>query len=282
MIEAAQDHNVSFTDLCDRLGLSKGRFYYTPQASRVHKSDEDLTIRIKSIFKAHEKRYGYRRIYKELQDQGVPCSRNRIRRLLLKAGLKAGQPAIFRPKTSDGKASKPSPNLLKEIGPPVRPGTILAGDFTYIRTTDGFVYLAVVMDLYTRKILGWSLHDSMEASLVVEALEEAFNSSNISEGAVFHSDRGSQYGSGKLRKLLKEKKIRQSMSGRGNPYENAVVESFFGTLKKEAPAISQCEDINEVRREAFAYINTYYQNCRLHSSLGYRTPNDFEQMAFGE
>lgn len=114
------------------------------------------------------------------------------------AGLKASQPSLFRPKTSDGKASNPSPNLLKEIGSPDRPGTVLAGDFTYIRTATGFVYLAVVIDLYSRKVLGWSLCDNMKSNLVVEALDEAFNSSCISQEAVFHSDRGSQYGSGKI------------------------------------------------------------------------------------
>ena len=274
--------HFSFTALCDRLGLSKGRFYYCPGKSRTHKANEDLTIRIHSVFKAHKGRYGYRRIHEELQRQGVPCSRNRVRKLMDNAGLKASQPSLFRPKTSDGKASNPSPNLLKEIGFPDRPGTVLAGDFTYIRTATGFVYLAVVIDLYSRKVLGWSLCDNMKSNLVVEALDEAFNSSCISQEAVFHSDRGSQYGSGKFRKLLNEKNMRQSMSDRGNPYDNAVVESFFGTLKNELPAIGSCEDIDEVRREIFEYINTYYHNCRLHSSLGYRTPDEYEQMAFQE
>lgn len=199
-----------------------------------------------------------------------------------KAGLQASQPGTYRPRTSDGKANNPSPNLLKEIGQPEQPLAALAGDFTYIRVGSSFVYLAVILDLYTRKILGWSLREDMKAALVVEALTEALNSAKIPANAIFHSDRGSQYSADEFRKLLHKKEIRQSMSARGNPYDNAQVESFFSTLKRESLDLKNCGDIEEVRREVFKYIHTYYNNHRLHSSLGYVSPEEFEQQMIQE
>jgi putative transposase len=166
-------------------------------------------------------RTGLLRIWKELADHHVVCAPDRVRRIMREWGLKAIQPKTYVPRTSDGRADKPSPNLL--IGQPLpdKPDQVWAGDITYIPTTAGWLYLAVVIDLCSRKIIGWSLADHLRAELVVDALRQAIASRGTTQKPIFHSDRGSQYGSAAFREILRRSGIRQSMSARANPYHNA-------------------------------------------------------------
>jgi transposase InsO family protein len=191
-------------------------------------------------------------------------------------GLKAIQPKNFSPKTSDGRADKPSPNLLIDRPLPQKSDQVWAGDITFIPTSAGWAYLAVVIDLYSRKIVGWALADHLRADLVVVALKQALASRRIERGGIFHSDRGSQYGSAPYRKLLHGAGMRQSMSARANPYHNAWTESFMGTLKSEMLQGGCFLDHDDARTEIFAYIESYYNTHRKHSALGYQTPAQFE------
>lgn len=191
-------------------------------------------------------------------------------------GLKAIQPKTYVPRTSDGRADKPSPNLLEGKEPPDRPDCVWVGDITFVPTAAGWLYLAVVIDLCSRRVVGWSLARHMRATLVSDALRHALHTRRPAAGLVFHSDRGSQYGSGEYRSLLSGFGALQSMSARANPYHNAWSESFMGTLKSEMLQGGCFIDEHDARTEIFDFIESYYNNHRKHSSLGYRTPAQFE------
>ncbi len=233
-------------------------------------------ILIEAIFKRHCRRYGYRRIAAELSDAGEVCAPDRIRRIMRQRGLRAIQPKTYVPKTSDGRADQPSPNLLLGQPLPAQPDEVWAADITFIPTAAGWLYLAVVIDLCSRKIVGWSLADHLRADLVIAALQQALGSRRARPGLIFHSDRGSQYGSGPFRELLRAAGIRQSMSARANSYHNAWTESFIGTLKTEMLPDGAFIAHADANTEIFAYIEAYYNTHRKHSSLGYKTPATFE------
>jgi putative transposase len=191
-------------------------------------------------------------------------------------GLQALQPKTYLPQTSDGRADKPSPNLLLDQALPDQANRVWAGDITYIPTAEGWRYLAVVLDLYSRRVVGWALADHLRADLVNDALRQALATRSIQPGLIFHSDRGSQYGSQAHRTLLRQAGIQQSMSARANPYHNAWTESFMGTLKNEMLQGGLFATEVDARLEIFDFIEAYYNTQRKHSSLGYRTPSQFE------
>ena len=229
-----------------------------------------------TIFRTHRRRYGYRRIWKDLQAAGHPCAPDRVRRLMRERGLQALAPRTYVPRTSDGRADAPSPNLLSGQPLPQKPNEVWAGDITFIPTQEGWLYLAVVIDLCSRRIIGWALADHLRADLVAEALGRALASRRGTRGVIFHSDRGSQYGSRLYRRLLEENGLRQSMSARANPYHNAWSESVIGRLKTELLQGGTFSDSADARTELFAYIEGYYNTHRRHSSLNYLTPASFE------
>lgn len=262
--------------ICATLGLPRSSYHHAAEPTPTQLDDSKLGKQIEGIFKDHRGRYGYRRIYEELSDLEVTCGHDRVRRLMKERGLRAIQPKNFIPKTSDGRADKPSENLVASQPFPERSNQILAGDITYIRTATGWLYLAVVIDLCSRRVVGWSLADHMRTELVVAALAQALGSTKSVAGRIFHSDRGSQYGSKAFRKLLKKAGMLQSMSARANPYHNAWTESMIGTLKAEMIQEGTFENEEEARTELFAYLDSYYNTKRKHSSLGYQTPNEFE------
>jgi transposase InsO family protein len=277
MIESIhQETGHSIRRICETLGLPRSSYHHAAKPTPTQLDDQKLGDQIEEIFKEHRARYGYRRIYEELSDREIQCGCDRVRRLMKERGLRAIQPKTFAPQTSDGRADKPSENLVASRAFPEKPNEILAGDITYIRTATGWIYLAIVIDLCSRRVVGWSLADHMRADLVVEALEQALGSTPKVAGRIFHSDRGSQYGSKAFRKLLKKAGMLQSMSGRANPYDNAWTESMIGTLKAEMVREGVFENKEEARTELFAYLDSYYNTKRKHSSLGYQTPSEFE------
>lgn len=249
----------------------------TMQPTATQLDDQILGDLIEQIFADHRSRYGYRRIYEELSDRNVQCCHVRVRRLMKERSLHAIQPKTYVPKTSDGRADKPSENLVASQPFPTSPNQIWAGDITYIRTATGWLYLAVVIDLCSRRVIGWALADHMRAELVVDALKQALGSTKRVPGRIFHSDRGSQYGSKIFRQLLIEYGILQSMSARANPYHNAWTESMIGTLKAEMVRDGIFESEKDARTELFAYLDSYYNTKRKHSSLDYQTPTEFEK-----
>jgi putative transposase len=266
----------SIRQICQALGLPRSSFYHAAQATPTQQEDAGLGDLIVQIFKRHRRRYGYRRICQELSDHHIRCAPSRLRRIMKQRGLRAIQPKNYLPNTSDGRADRPCPNLLAQEPAPTRPDQAWAGDITFIPTASGWLYLAVVIDLCSRRILGWSLASHMRSELVEHALRQALQSRPQAQGTLFHSDRGSQYGSSAFRALLTGAGLRQSMSARANPYHNAWSESFIGTLKREMLQGGCFKDATDAKLELFEYIDGYYNNHRKHSAIGYLTPNQFE------
>ena len=214
-IHQATGHGIR--PICATLGVPRSSYYHAAESTATQRSDQEVGDVIEVVFKRHRCRYGYRRIRADLTDQGLVCAPARVRRIMMERSLKAIQPKTYVPKTSDGRADKPSLNLLLDQPLPEKPNQVWAGDITFIPTASGWLYLAVVIDLYSRRIVGWSLANHMRAQLVTDALKQALDSRTIAVGLIFHSDRGSQYGSGAYRQLLAQAGMRQSMSARAIP-----------------------------------------------------------------
>ena len=233
---------------------------------------------VKDCYFENRRRYGTRRIEKALAKQGIKIGRFQIRRLLREQNLKAIQPKSFTPRTTDSKGVKAAPNLLAEVKvEECSAAKIIIGDITYIPLRGGrFAYLAVWQDKVTRRIIGWSLALEMKAELVISALQKAIEKGLVKAGAIIHSDRGSQYAANGFRSLLQTNGLRQSMSGKGNCYDNAQAESFFSRFKAELMEGGVFEELEQARSEIFSYIEGYYNRVRLHSGLGYLSPLEFE------
>ena len=227
-IEQSTGHSVRF--ICQSLCVPRSSYYHASVPSQSQLEDADMAKAISIVFWHHRRRYGYRRIWKQLAAQGITCAPARVRRLMDEHGLIALQPKTYVPQTSDGRADAPSPNLLLGQPAPTRPNQVWAGDITFIPAGEKWLYLAVVIDLCSRRIVGWQLADHMRSDLVTEAMRKALAARTSTRNLIFHSDRGSQYGSTAFRAMLTTAGIRQSMSARANPYHNAWTESFMGTL----------------------------------------------------
>jgi putative transposase len=266
---------ASVRKVCRTLGEARSSFYHAAKPTPSQVADADLGQLVAALFKHHRRRYGYRRLCEELSDRGVVCGPARMRRIMTEGGLRALQPKSFLPRTSDGRADKPSPNLIVNRPLPEAPNRAWAGDITFIPTSNGWLYLAVVIDLCSRRIVGWSLADHLRSDLVLDALRQALQTRSA-RGAIFHSDRGSQYGSTLFRTALARAGLRQSMSARANPYHNAWTESFIGTLKLEMLQGGCFQNAADARTEIFEFIEAYYNTHRKHSALGYKSPSQFE------
>lgn len=275
----ANKTQASHRRICKVLDYPRSSFYEAAFETSRSADDREIADEIETIFHLNLKCYGYRRISSELDDRGIECSPARVRKLMKQGGLIALQPRRFKPVTSDGKADAPAPNLLKEQPLPENPNAVWTGDITYIKTARGWVYLAVVIDLFSRRVVGWALADHMRASLVSQAMNNALELRRPSSELIFHSDRGSQYGSAEFRAILSRASIIQSMSAKANPYDNAWTESFMGTLKLEHVHQTRYENESAARTEIFKYIDGYYNTRRKHSAIEYRSPNQFEQLA---
>jgi transposase InsO family protein len=233
------------------------------------------TARIKECFYFHRRRYGSRRIAAELK-----IGRFRARSVMKSEGLRAIAPKKFKPQTTDSKHGLAvSPNLLQNgANAPLDKGEVFVGDITYLRLrSGGFCYLACLQDKYTRRIVGWKVSERMTAQLVIDVFLSARRHGLIGKGAIIHTDQGSQYASVDYRRLLYIGGFRQSMSRRGNCYDNAQAESFFSRFKAELVENGIFESVEQARSEVFSYIEGYYNRIRLHSGLGYKSPMEFEK-----
>jgi len=233
---------------------------------------------VRNCYFENRRRYGSRRIKQALGKDGFKIGRSKVRRLMSEANLKAIQNKAFKPKTTDSQGTSAAPNLLAEVTTKeCAPAKIIIGDITYIRLRGGkFCYLAMWQDKVTRRIIGWSLSMEMTQEIVLAALKKAIRKGLVKAGAIVHSDRGSQYASNGFRQLLQRHGFRQSMSDKGNCYDNAQAESFFSRFKAELIEGGDFEDVEQARSEIFSYIEGYYNRVRLHSSLGYKSPIEFE------
>jgi transposase InsO family protein len=252
------------------------RFLKNRHTKEVEK-DFILLAEVRHIHEKSRRTYGSRRMAISLQSKGYSVGRYKARSLMKKAGLKVRAPQRFKT-TTDSRHSLPAaPNLLNQRFQVDRPNRIWCGDITYLWTLEGWLYLAVIIDLYCRKVVGWATDAQMKTSLVLEALRMAYWRQKPAKGLIYHSDRGSQYASYDYQQQLKIFGMIPSMSGKGNCYDNAVVESFFHTLKNEQVGAQTYPTREEARREVIDYIEMFYNSQRLHSSLGYLSPNDFER-----
>ena len=230
-------------------------------------------------FREHKHRYGSRRIIKAMEYKGEKLSRYKAGKVLRKFGLKAIQPRSFVPKTTQSRHPYPiSPNLLLEKGLPKTCNKVWVGDITYIPLSGGqWAYLALWMDLFSRRIIGWQLEMHMKEALIVAAFKKALNNRLIFPGLIAHSDRGGQYAGNDFRGIIKDKEILQSMSRADNPYDNAFMESCFSRFKAELLQDGVFDTLEDARTEIFEYIEMYYNTIRLHSSLDYKSPAQYEQ-----
>lgn len=235
---------------------------------------------VKHVFSENKGRYGSRRIIHALAKEGAKISRYKAAGVLRKFALKAIQPRSFVPKTTDSRHSYAiSPNLLAGKCWPQRVNQVWVCDITYIPLKDNrWCYLGIVMDLISRKIVGWQLSDNMKEQLVIDALQKAIRKRRNIQGLIIHSDRGGQYGSKLYRGILQTHEIDQSMSDADNPYDNAFMESCFSRLKAELIGDNAYQTIENARAAIFEYIEGYYNRTRLHSGLGYNSPEEYEQV----
>jgi putative transposase len=247
-----------------------------PMSNR-NKENQKLTTTIKEVFIISRGCYGTRRIIRKLAQNDIFISRRRIARLMKESGLICKTKRRFKV-TTDSKHNQPiSPNLLERQFTVLSPDKYWVGDITYIPTKEGWLYLATVIDLYSRQIVGWSMADNMKAKLVNDALTMAIFQRKPKRGLIWHSDRGSQYASDSHRAILKDHGIIQSMSRKGDCYDNAVAESFFHTLKTELTHHYQFNNNQEAKKVIFEYIEVFYNRIRIHSANNYLAPVEFEE-----
>jgi putative transposase len=275
---AAQASEYPVTVLCRVLGLARSGYYAWRQrsVSARHKRDQQLTSQIRTIFTDSRRTYGSPRVHAQLKGQGIRCARKRVARLMRQAQLCArGRRRSVR--TTDSRHSQPiAPNLLSRTFQAEAPNRVWVADISYLPTREGWLYLAVVLDLFGRRIVGWSMQPTLERGLVLAALEHALQRRQPAPNLLHHSDRGSQYASADYQALLAQAEMRSSMSRKGNCWDNAAMESFFATLKAELP-VSVFDSHAAARSAVFDYIERFYNRVRLHSTLGYRSPIAYER-----
>jgi putative transposase len=276
-----EQSGYSTVEMCLALGVSRSGLYDHTQKHQGERrqEDEQLAEQIALIFLESRQTYGSRRIQQMLRRRGIYCGKNRICRLMDQTGLQPLQKRRFGPQTTQSRhALSIAPNRLKELAQvPQRPNEVWAADITYLPTLEeGWLYLAAEMDLCSKRIAGWKLEDSLAAPLVVETFRRAVSS--WSAPALHHSDRGVQYAAQDFRQILKSYDVTPSMSRKANCYDNAAMESFFATLKTECFQNRIPKNRAQAQAMLFDYIETFYNPKRLHSSLGYRSPLEFENL----
>jgi transposase InsO family protein len=279
------NHQQEFkiTVMCRVLGVSRSGYYAWQKRplSPRKMADQSLTEQIEVIHQHSRRTYGPVRVQVELAEQGIKCGHNRVARLMREVGLSAKQRRKFKLSTTDSNHDQPiAPNLLARDFEASRPNQKWSGDITFIPTAAGWLYLAVILDLYSRRIVGWAMSDSLDRSLVLRALQMALATRKPEPGLLHHSDRGSQYASSDYRALLTKYQIQASMSRKGNCYDNAPVESFFATLKTELIHQRRYLTRQEAQTDIFEYIELFYNRYRRHSALGYLNPVAFEKLPF--
>jgi len=251
-----------------------------------HLSDEGLLVHIRAVYAANRGAYGWPRIWRQLRAQGIRVGKQRVQRLMQRHGIRARGKRRFRITTTDSRHGLPiAPNLLDRNFTVVAPNQVWVGDVTYIATAEGWLFLAVVLDLFSRRIVGWSLREQMTSELVIDALRMAWFlrrpevKTGSAAGLIFHSDRGSQYASQEFAKVLKECGITPSMSRKGNCWDNACSETLFGSLKVERLHGQHFETPRQAKDETLDWLR-WYNQTRLHSTLNYVSPMQFEDSAF--
>lgn len=273
----------SLAQLCAAFDVSRSGYHAWKQAEPSARAQADavLAAQIKAVHEAQRGRYGSPRIQRELAAQGQRHGQKRIARLMQAHGLRGRCPRRFVPRTTDSDHDQPiAPNRLAQAPAPTGPNQIWVSDLTYVATREGWLYVAVILDLWSRRVVGWSAGPTLQACLVVAALRMALKQRQPPRGLLHHSDRGVQYASGEHRALIVAARLVLSMSRAGNPYDNAAMDSFMATYKRECVALAEEAGGYATRAAAqldfFGYAEQYYNRARRHSALGYKSPVDFE------
>ena len=269
---------LSIEQMCRLSGVSRAGFYRSLQEQMPVEEDMEVRSMIQQIAVEHRRRYGYRRIAAELRRRGMLVNHKRVARIMREDNLLAVQPRAF-VVTTDSKHKLEV--YLNLAGRMTLTGInqLWVADITYIRLKTEFVYLAVILDAFSRKVVGWELDRTLAARLPMAALEKAVTARKPPPGLVHHSDRGVQYASEDYVRILGQRQMIPSMSRPANPYDNASCESFMKTLKREEIHANDYHDLDHLRANIEEFIERYYNRCRLHSALGYRSPEEFEQIA---
>lgn len=271
------EHSIAL--LCRLLGVSRSGYYdwcgRTP--SPRQKEDARIMQELKKAFAQSRDTYGRPRLTHALRLRGEKCGQRRVGRLMRAAGLAARTRRRFRPRTTDSNHAQPiAPNRLREQVAPQQCNEVWVNDLTYVATAEGWLFLAVVLDLYSRRVVGWAFADTLATALPLAALQMALGQRRPARGLLHHSDRGCQYASAEYRAWLEKHGLLPSMSRVGNPYDNAAMESFFSTLKTECLHHYQLTTHAQARALVFDYIEVFYNRQRFHSALGYHSPVDYE------
>jgi putative transposase len=272
----AMQGKLSIERMCQIAGVSRAGFYRSLQERAPTEEDMEVRSEIQKIFAEHKRRYGYRRVNAELRRRGMVVNHKRVARLMREDNLLAVQPRAFVVTTDSDHDLEVYLNLasrMKLTGV----NQLWLADITYIRLKQEWVYLAVVLDAFSRKVVGWELDRNLTARLPIAALEKAIADRQPPPGVVHHSDRGVQYASGDYVGLLRKHSMIPSMSRPANPYDNASCESFMKTLKREEIYVNEYREMEHLRENIAAFIDSYYNRVRLHSALGYKPPEEFEQ-----
>jgi transposase InsO family protein len=268
--------------MCRVLAVSKAGYYaWRDRAPSARaRADRQLAAEIRAVHRRSRATYGSPRVHAELRAQGVRVSEKRVARVMRAEGVRAKRRRRFRVTTDSRHGEPVAPNVLDRrfaVAQVAAPDRVWAGDITYVATREGWLYLAVVLDLASRRVIGWSMRHTLERGLTLDALAMALAQRRPAAGVLHHSDRGSQYACGEYRGLLAQHRMRCSMSRKGDCWDNAVVESFFATLKAELVDGAEWPTREAARAALFEYVEVWYNRQRRHSSLGYLSPLQYEQ-----
>lgn len=278
--EYRYDHRIE--TMCRVLDVSRSGYYRWWRHSEKSREGRDKAMveHIKTAYEQGRGTYGSPRITIELNERGIGCSENRVARIMRKYGIVAKTKRKFKVTTNSKHKKSVSANLVKQEFVAQHPNQLWTSDITYVWTKEGWLYLAVILDVFSRNIVGWAVSARITAELVVSAFNRALERRHLRAEMIFHSDRGSQYADDKIRTALQLLGIRQSMSGKGNCYDNAITESVFHTIKTELIYFHRYETRQEAASSIFEYIEVFYNRRRRHSALNYKSPFDFEQQYF--
>jgi putative transposase len=275
----ARDREFGVRRMCEALCVSPSGYYGwrdRPEAKRSER-DRGLLAEIRKVHEQSKQAYGAVKTWRALRMSGVACGKHRVARLRRSADIEARRKRKFRLAYQARQSAPAAPNLLRAPFHANRPDRVWVADITFVATRSGWLYLAVLLDLYSRRIVGWSMKDRPTQELVTEALKMAIEQRRPRPGLLHHSDQGIQYASGVYLQLIKRQGVVRSMSRKGNCYDNAVVESFFSSLKNELVHHRDYHSREEARSEIFDYIELFYNRRRMHQSLGYLSPIEYEK-----
>ena len=269
------------TIMCAALAVSRSGYYAWLRrgVSGRELANRRLLMEIRVVYQASRRVYGYRKVHRALLAKGVHCSRNRVARLMREAGLRSKRRRRYRVTTQSKHRRPLAPNRLARQFTAKTPNEKWLTDITYVRTRQGWLYLAAVLDLFSRRVVGWAMEPYLTDKLTIKALQMALTNRQPPAGLLHHSDRGSQYASGDYQQLLADAQALASMSRTGNAYDNAPMESFFASLKTELIHHRRYQSRQQAKSDIFEFIEVFYNRQRLHAAIGYKSPAEFETLS---